>query len=189
MRPGRALNPGATARSAQFERQETGPAVADIARAIALMQRAWHAARTTGPVRETLNTLPRRNGFTVKSASIAIGPNQAYLHQDLVRGAPKVPGHPGADELASRLHCNPPKRSATAPHRGTHSRTPGWAGFGHRLYIMCVLCRMGPSMKSIRCACRPSIWVDRSSSSARCPAFFPANDGARSRPTHRTPGT
>ena len=56
------------------------------------MQRARHAARAAGPARETLNTLPSRNGVTAYGASIAIGPSQAYLHQDLVRGVPKIPG-------------------------------------------------------------------------------------------------
>ena len=183
MCPGRAPKPGGTARSAQFERQETGSTVADIVRVLALMQRTRHTASATDPARETLKTLPRRNGFTAKSASIAIGPNQAQLHQYVVRDMPNVPGRPDRDELASLLNCNPPKRSATARHRRTHSRTPGWAGFGRRLYIICVLCNMGSSMNCMRFACRPSIWVDRSSSSVRCNAYFPAN-GRRLNPSN-----
>ena len=140
-------------------------------------------ARTAGPARGSLSVLPRRNRLTVKIAVIGIGPNSAYLHQYFVRGMPKVPGRSDAGELGSLLNCNPPKRSATAPHRRAHSKTPGWAGFGRRLRIICVLCHMGPSMNCMRFACRPSIWVGRSSSSVRCNAYFPAN-GRRLNPSN-----
>ena len=58
------------------------------------------------PVRDTLRTLLRRNGHTMKSASVAIGRNQAYLYQYLSRGLPKVLKHRDAEALARLLNCN-----------------------------------------------------------------------------------
>ena len=56
------------------------------------------------PVRDTLRTLLRRNGHSMKSASVAIGRNQAYLYQYLSRGLPKVLKHRDAEALARLLN-------------------------------------------------------------------------------------
>ena len=71
------------------------------------MDRSDRAARPSDPVRDTLRVLLRRNGFTMKSASLAIGRNQAYLHQYLERGMPRVLRPRDSEALAKLLHCNP----------------------------------------------------------------------------------
>lgn len=58
------------------------------------------------PVRDTLSILLRRNGYNMKSASIAIGRNQTYLYQYLKRGMPKVLAQRDAEALAELLGCN-----------------------------------------------------------------------------------
>ena len=70
------------------------------------------------PIRDRLRELLRRNDLTMKSASTAIGRNQAYLHQYLTRDNPRVLGYRDSEALAKILRCDPDElRHPTVPPR------------------------------------------------------------------------
>ena len=72
----------------------------------------------TDPFRERLRDLLRRNDFSMKRASTAIGRNPAYLHQYLTREQPRVLGQRDTEALAKLLHCKPEElRHPTIPPR------------------------------------------------------------------------
>ena len=59
------------------------------------------------PVRLRLRDLLRRNGLTLKAASLAIGRNKTYLHQYVDKGIPAVLGYRDSETLGQMLGCDP----------------------------------------------------------------------------------
>ena len=87
----------------------------------------------TDPFRERLRDLLRRNDFSMKRASTAIGRNPAYLHQYLTRKAPRVLGQRDTEALAKLLHCDaeelrhptvPPPKPAKRQRRRPRAGVP-----------------------------------------------------------------
>ena len=151
MCPGRAPKPGATARSAQFERQETGSTVGEIPSALILMQRA----RAAGPARETLKVLPRHNGFTVKSASSAIGPTRRICTKTSSAACPGFRAVPAP--ARSRAACIAIPRSDPLPLH-TAERTQGHLArraSGVAYIYMCVM--PYGSVHEVHALCLPTV--------------------------------
>ena len=59
------------------------------------------------PVRTRLLRLLAANGSNLRTASLAIGRNAAYLHQFVSRGTPKILGEDDREMLAEHLGCRP----------------------------------------------------------------------------------
>lgn len=59
------------------------------------------------PVRTRLLQLLTATGSNLRTASLAIGRNAAYLHQFVNRGTPKVLGEDDREMLAEQLGCRP----------------------------------------------------------------------------------
>jgi len=59
------------------------------------------------PVRRRLLQLLAANGSNLRTASLAMGRNAAYLHQFIKRGTPKVLGEDDREILAKHLGCRP----------------------------------------------------------------------------------
>ena len=59
------------------------------------------------PVRRRVLQLLAANGSNLRTASLAMGRNAAYLHQFVKRGTPKVLGEDDREILAEHLGCRP----------------------------------------------------------------------------------
>ena len=146
-----------------------------------------HAARTA-------RRKDRRPG--ARNAQYAAEPQRRHRERRVHRHRPQ-PGIFAPRPRPRRAQGPGPSRRRRAreppalqsPEGIRHRSTPrnalkdtGLGGVRASPIYMCVLCHMGPSMNCMRFACRPSIGVDRSSSSVRCNAIFPAN-GRRLKPS------
>ena len=77
------------------------------------------------PLRLRLRDLLRRNGLTLKAASLAIGRNRTYLHQYVDRGIPAVLGYRDSETLGRMLGCDPSELCHEAvPKRRPMKRRP-----------------------------------------------------------------
>ena len=81
------------------------------------------------PVRRRLLQLLAANGSNLRTASLAMGRNAAYLHQFIKRGTPKVLGEDDREILAEHLGCRPDLLKHDRKVRlGAHSKPPPASG-------------------------------------------------------------
>ena len=77
------------------------------------------------PIRLKVLALVRDRGTNLKNASIAIGRNDAYLHQFVMRGTPRVLAEEDRRKLAAHLGCNDSElRHDTVPPRKRRRKPP-----------------------------------------------------------------
>jgi phage repressor protein C with HTH and peptisase S24 domain len=77
------------------------------------------------PVRLKVLALVRDRGTNLKNASIAIGRNDAYLHQFVMRGTPRVLAEEDRRKLAAHLGCDDSElRHDTVPPRKPRRKSP-----------------------------------------------------------------
>ena len=94
--------------------------------------------RGLDPVRRRLLRLLAANGSNLRTASLAIGRNAAYLHQFIKRGTPRVLAEDDREILAEHLGCRPDLlrhdrktrlavRAKPPPPSGPHSAPTGYS--------------------------------------------------------------
>lgn len=77
------------------------------------------------PVRRRLLQLLTANGSNLRTASLAMGRNAAYLHQFIKRGTPKVLAEDDREILAEHLGCRPDLlRHDRKVRRAVHAKPP-----------------------------------------------------------------
>ena len=77
-------------------------------------------------MRKRLLRLLAVNGSNLRTASLALGRNAAYLHQFINRGTPKVVAEDDRDILAEHLDCRPEilKHDRSVRHKVRPKRSP-----------------------------------------------------------------
>ncbi len=83
------------------------------------------ASKRLDPVRRRLLRLLTAKGSTLRTASIAMGRNDAYLQQFVHRGTPKILAEDDREILAEHLGCRPELLKHGRSYRlSTHARQP-----------------------------------------------------------------
>ncbi len=83
------------------------------------------ASKRLDPVRRRLLQLLTTRGSTLRTASIAMGRNDAYLQQFVHRGTPKILAEDDREILAEHLGCRPELLKHGRSYRlSTHARQP-----------------------------------------------------------------